>query len=108
MNPESFLSNFRGSCQALGTGLCDVKSFYGKIWNDIGLLQVPHHGSEHNSDEKLYEDRERLCIISCDSHDKYDHPDPSVLSAIKGKSSVPLIVTEQTMTKQDFTINLPQ
>lgn len=99
---------YMGDYEALGTGLCDVKSFYGKIWNDIGLLQVPHHGSEHNSDEKLYEDRERLCIISCDSHDKYDHPDPSVLSAIKGKSSIPLIVTEQTMTKQDFTINLPQ
>ena len=99
---------YMGDYEALGTGLCDVKSFYRKRWHDVGLLQVPHHGSEHNSDEKLYEDRERLCVISCDSHDKYNHPDPSVLSAIKGKSSIPLIVTEQTMTKQEFTINLPQ
>lgn len=98
---------YMGDYEALGTGLCDMKSFYGKIWKSIGLLQVPHHGSEHNSDENLYEGRERLCVISCDSHDKYDHPDLSVLSAIQGKSSIPLIVTEQNMTKQEFTINFP-
>ena len=96
-----------GDYEALGAGLCDMKSFYRKIWNNIGLLQVPHHGSEHNSDENLYEDKERLCVVSCDSHDKYNHPDPSVLSAISGKSSIPLIVTEQNMTKQEFTINFP-
>lgn len=99
---------YMGDYEALGSGCAAVKTFYGKLWKNIGLLQVPHHGSEHNSDESLYEDRERLCVISCGSHDKYDHPDPSVLSAIKGKSSIPLIVTEQTMTKQEFTINLPQ
>ena len=69
---------------------------------------TPYEQQEAFSDESIYEDRERLCVISCDSHDKYNHPDPSVLSAIKGKSSIPLIVTEQTMTKQEFTINLPQ
>ena len=99
---------YMGDYEAVGSGCAAVKTFYGKLWKNIGLLQVPHHGSEHNSDESLYEDRERLCVISCDSHDKYNHPDPSVLSAIKGKSSIPLIVTEQTMTKQEFTINLPQ
>lgn len=98
---------YMGDYVALGTGLCDARSFYGKIWNNVGLLQVPHHASEHNSNEKLYEDRERLCIISCDSHDKYDHPDANVLSAIRDKSSIPLIVTEQSMTKQEFIINLP-
>lgn len=98
---------YMGDYEALGAGLCDMKSFYRKIWNNIGLLQVPHHGSEHNSDENLYEDKERLCVVSCDSHDKYNHPDPSVLSAIRGESSIPLIVTEQNMTKQEFTINFP-
>ena len=98
---------YMGDYEALNSGLTDLKNFYSSVWKYIGVLQVPHHGSEHNSDNDLYGDKKRLCVISCDSHDKYDHPDPDVLSAIRSSASIPLIVTEQPMTKQEFVINLP-
>ena len=99
---------YLGDYEALNSGLSDLKKYYSSVWKYMGVLQVPHHGSEHNSDKDLYVDKKRLCVISCDSHDKYNHPDQSVLSAIRSSLSISLIVTEQTMTKQEFTINLPQ
>ena len=97
---------YMGDYIALGNGLHRVKRFYKPEWNYIGILQVPHHGSEQNSDDKLYSDRERICIISADSTDKYNHPDQPVLDAISRNNSVPILVSELPKTKQQFTINL--
>ena len=97
---------YMGDYIALGDGLDKVKLFYKHQWKNIGILQVPHHGSEKNSDDNLYLDRERICIISADSTDKYNHPDQPVLDAISRNNSVPILVSELPKTKQEFTINL--
>lgn len=72
---------------------------------DIGLLQVPHHGSEHNINNKLYYPA-RLCIISAGVTDKYGHPDQQTLVAIQNQRGIPIIVTEDPKTKQVFTYNI--
>ena len=67
----------------------------------VGVLQVPHHGSQNNLQHELYK-RGKLCIISAGKDDKYKHPDLGVLSAIQLENSIPIIVTEDEKTKQQL------
>lgn len=97
---------YMGDYIALGKGLNNVKLFYIAEWKNIGILQVPHHGSKKNSNDDLFKDRERLCMISADSNDKNNHPDQEVLDAITRNNSVPILVTELPKSKQEFTINI--
>ena len=49
----------------------------------IKVFQVPHHGSEKNSDYELYISfTADVYLISGGGHDKYNHPNNEVLSAI--------------------------
>lgn len=79
--------------------------YYQRYWDKIGLLQVPHHGSEHNLNKLLYSPP-RLCIISAGETDVYGHPNASVVQSIRTENSIPIIVTEDTRTKQEFTYHL--
>lgn len=99
---------YMGDYEALGNKQKDLKEYYAKEWEDIGIVQVPHHGSEHNSDSAFYEGKKRICIISADSNDKYMHPDQNVLNAITNNHSLPIVVSENNKTKLCFTIQVPQ
>lgn len=92
----------REGCNTNGEKLT---KYYQRYWDKIGLLQVPHHGSEHNLNERLYQP-EKICIISAGKTDKYQHPNMPVLRAIWKAGSIPIIVTEDTRTKQEFTYHL--
>jgi hypothetical protein len=81
-----------------------LKSIYTKLGIDfrkIGIVQVPHHGSEKNMNSELYHST-KLCIISADSEDKYNHPNESVLHTIQCEQSVPIVITENKKTIQKF------
>ena len=82
-----------------------LTKYYQRYWDKIGLLQVPHHGSMHNLNESLYKP-EKICIISAGKTDKYQHPNMPVLQAIWKAGSIPIIVTEDTRTQQEFTYHL--
>lgn len=99
---------YMGDYEALGNKQKDLKEYYANEWDDIGIVQVPHHGSEHNSNDALYQGRRRLCIISADSNDKYNHPDQAVLDAIANNHSLPIIVSDNKKTRLSFTIQIPQ
>ena len=99
---------YMGDYEALGNKQKDLKEYYAKEWEDIGIIQVPHHGSEHNSDDEFYKGKRRICIISADSNDKYQHPDQTVLDAITNNHSLPIVVSENNKTKLCFTIQVPQ
>lgn len=92
----------RKECNTNGEKLT---KYYQRYWDKIGLLQVPHHGSMHNLNESLYEP-EKICIISAGKTDKYQHPNMLVLRAIWESGSIPIIVTEDTRTQQEFTYHL--
>lgn len=99
---------YMGDYEALGNKQKDLKEYYSKEWDDIGIVQVPHHGSEHNSDDEFYKGKRRICIISADSNDKYKHPDQNVLDAITNNHSLPIVVSENNKTKLCFTIQVLQ
>lgn len=83
----------------------NLKSYYAKKWKEIGLLQVPHHGSKHNYDDKLY-DIQRLCIISHGDPDKYHHPDICVVNRIQQHHCTPIDVTDKPQTKNEFSYTI--
>ena len=98
---------YMGDYEALNQKQDCLKEFYTKEWENIGIMQVPHHGSEHNSNDGLYNMRRRICIISAASDDKYGHPDQSVINAIINNHSLPVVVSELRKTKQIFDIQIP-
>lgn len=83
----------------------NLKSYYAKKWKEIGLLQVPHHGSKHNYDDKLY-DIQRLCVISHGDPDKYHHPDICVVNRIQQHHCTPIDVTDKPQTKNEFSYTI--
>lgn len=87
------------------TSYDNLKEYYKGYWKRIGLIQVPHHGSEHNSDSNLY-DPNKLCIISSGRNDRYNHPDQATIDAIMEAGSIHMIVTEDKKTKQLFKYQL--
>ncbi len=92
---------------ANSANLENLKNFYTKheCWNKIGLIQVPHHGSEKNYNEELYA-IPKFCMISAGKTDIYEHPDNTTLINLHQKRCVPIIVTEDAKTKQEFFIDL--
>lgn len=92
---------------ANSANLENLKNFYTnhKCWDKIGLIQVPHHGSENNYNEELYT-IPKFCMISAGKTDSYEHPDNTTLINLYQKRCVPIIVTEDAKTKQEFLIDL--
>lgn len=105
-NPYFCIKNclYMGDYEAK-TNFDDLNHFYNDYWKCIGILQAPHHGSDKNYNGGLYTP-EKICIISAGETDKYKHPDLPTINGILGKNSVPIIVTENQKTKQQFTYNL--
>ena len=87
------------------TNIDALRSFYSTRWRGIGLLQVPHHGSKHNYDDKLY-DVQRLCVISHGDPDKYHHPDICVVNGIRKHHCTPIDVTDKQQSKNDFSYTI--
>lgn len=80
-----------------------LREFYSEYWDSIGILQVPHHGSEHNLNCGLYTPP-KLCIISAGIKDRYGHPDQQTLKAIHNMGCRYRKVTQDPNTKQVFEI----
>lgn len=84
----------------------NLKAYFSRYWSRIGLVQVPHHGSEHNSDHKLYSHPDKLAIMSFGSKNRYGHPDSKTIDEIVSAGSVPIAVTEYGWTELRFEYRL--
>lgn len=69
-------------------------SKYEYCWPQLGVIQVPHHGSEHNFNEALIK-RGLACVISAGTENGYNHPSEKVISGISKKKGECYIVTEK-------------
>lgn len=81
-----------------------LESFYSGYWNNIGILQVPHHGTKAYSYHKLYEPA-KFCIISCKSNST-TYPNKEVLKDIYDAGSLYYVVTDDAGTKKEFKYTL--
>ena len=72
---------------------------YSTVWDIIGTIQLPHHGSLASFDfEKNPIDKEYVFPVSCGSTNSYGHPSSKVLAYLMTKNCSPMIVTELVHT----------
>lgn len=71
---------------------------------EIGLIQVPHHGSRYNFNPKLIR-KNCQYIISAGTKNRFGHPHGSVLKALLLQEIHPYIVTEQCSSRRDYWIH---
>jgi hypothetical protein len=87
----------------LGTGdadllttkrLTDFVHHYHGLFDEVGTLTVPHHGSDQNSASPLYESvKPRVCISAADAYRAWRHPASSVTQAIASAGTASIVVT---------------
>ena len=98
------------NCLYLGDYIADntqvvdlLKNDLGNYWNDIGTLQVPHHGSKENNCKDLYE-REFVSVISTDPNYKYHHPDKESLIYMLNSRCTIILVNKNRGYAKEFKI----
>lgn len=72
----------------------ELKRKYKRCWPNLGVIQVPHHGSEHNFNKALIK-RGLVCVISAGTKNKYEHPSKEVISDISKNKGECYVVTEK-------------
>lgn len=95
---------YMGDYQAKGK-FAELERHYAKSLSKIGLLQIPHHGSENNINKKLYKNK-RIHLISAGVNDYYGHPDLKTLIEISNKGGFVCRITEDANTKLEFRYTL--
>lgn len=85
-----------GDAELIGTTLDSFLTHYSDVIHTIATLTSPHHGSEKNSDNRLYREvSPDQVIVSASPHSTHKHPDRSVVHAI-GNSGAQLIVVNES------------
>ena len=93
----------KAGCLYTGDSDCNVKEWrngmYSSVWENIGTIQLPHHGSVKSFDVKKNDlDRKYYFPVSCGSTNSYGHPSGKVLAYLMTRNCLPQIVTEMANT----------
>ena len=75
-----------------------MATYYGTLWETIGSIQVPHHGSFDNYTDLLYHFSVRG-FISVGNNNSFHHPGISTLTGMERNYCQPVLVTEELKTK---------
>ena len=75
--------------------------FFNKYWGEIASIQIPHHGSRNNYNEKLYEHPIRG-FVSVGNDNTHHHPDIDTIINIRERGCEPIIVTEDKSSMKIF------
>lgn len=82
----------------------DLKDMYLKQWNQIGCLQIPHHGSSHNYNS-CFSTLNSFFVISVGRSNKYRHPHSKVIKNLMFNNRYPFIVTEDCGSAVHLVVN---
>lgn len=93
----------RVGCLYTGDSDCDIYEWksrlYSDVWQNIGTVQLPHHGSLKSFEVKKNDiDRVYFFPVSCGSTNSYGHPSGKILAYLMKKDGLPHIVTEMANT----------
>ena len=76
-----------------------------KKWDSVGTIQVPHHGSMHNSCQDLYVDKGKNYVISSFGPSRYHHPHGETLEFIcEGKCAKLWLVGTKDSAKFSYVL----
>ena len=70
--------------------------------NEIGTIQVPHHGSKENWHDDLLTGKERLYVISAGTTNTYHHPNYWVVNSMWENGHGVMVVSEKMKSKGEL------
>lgn len=83
----------------------DLFKAYNKVWNYIGCVQVPHHGSRHNYNSELAK-LHAYYMISAGAENGFYHPHAIVLKDLLFNRHHPYIVTEHKSSEVHLLVHI--
>jgi hypothetical protein len=75
----------------------ELQMAYGRYADNIGTIQIPHHGSFHNYNDNLNNKRGLISVIHANRHGR--HPHASTVKAIFSNYGIPIVVTEEPSSR---------
>lgn len=101
----SFIQNISG-CLYLGDydaegvrKYNELEKKYKSYYKEISTIQIPHHGSKHNYNQKLNFKPNIISVISAGINNKFEHPHNETLKQIAIQNGIVILVTEEEKTK---------
>jgi hypothetical protein len=75
----------------------NLKEIFKKQWDNIGTIQIPHHGSliSFNNNKDIFHDKNYCCPISFGKNNSHKHPSDKVIKEIEANNCCPIKVTEE-------------
>ena len=75
--------------------IVDIKLIFRSYWENVGTIQIPHHGDIKAFNKKVLKDHYYCCPISVGKNNSYGHPSNKVIAEILSNRSCPVLVTEE-------------
>lgn len=73
----------------------DISSVYKRYWDNVGTIQIPHHGDLKSFNKKVLKDYHYCCPISVGKNNSYGHPSNKVIAEILSNRSCPIFISEE-------------
>lgn len=93
----------QAACLYTGDGACDMadwKKKYAAVWDHVGTIQLPHHGSVESFDVDTYPvDRQYIFPVSFGTYNTYGHPSGKVLAYLMMCDCCIQMVTEMANSR---------
>lgn len=95
------VKNYTSRVSCLYTGDTELKKVepkinFSRLWDSIGTIQIPHHGSVKNLDKSILDNNVYMCPMSVSTKSlNGHHPSKKVIDVIYSQNSHPILVTKQ-------------
>jgi hypothetical protein len=93
----------QAACLYTGDSICDMadwKKKYSAVWDHVGTIQLPHHGSVESFDVDSYPiDRQYIFPVSFGTYNTYGHPSGRVLAYLMMCDCCIQMVTEMANSR---------
>lgn len=101
--PWCYCGISQAACLYTGDSTCDMadwKKKYAAVWDHIGTIQLPHHGSVESFDVDTYPvDRQYIFPVSFGTYNTYGHPSGKVLAYLMMCDCCIQMVTEMANSR---------
>lgn len=75
--------------------IVNIKSIFKIFWNNVGTIQIPHHGDIKSFNKNIFKNGNYFCPISVGKNNSFGHPSNKVVIDLFSESNYPIITTEE-------------
>jgi len=74
--------------------ITNIREVYERFWDNVGTIQIPHHGDLKSFNINIIESGYYYCPISVGKNNTYGHPAGQVILDIYKEDCLPILITE--------------